>query len=192
MFLDDGFFRCCLTLLHKNLKKISPFGRVGLFISLHHSFFFFPSFSHFQYFFSGRTHPQFCGCQHWFWGSKKLINILVGMWENMVGDFVEYGGNFGELLGKLGENPQLNRLIFRGILGGTGVQRVPSSDTRGLHPNSAIIRLPEFSRCRFKYFIFLWKLVSIILFLMPTMVMAWLDSRARRWAGRSQLTSTEL
>ena len=59
----------------------------GFYLLISTMCFFFPVFPLFLRFFPGRTHPQFCGCQHWFWGSKKLIKIFVGMGGRMVGIF---------------------------------------------------------------------------------------------------------
>ena len=81
MFLDDGFLRICLTILHKNLKAIFSFSFFLIFLLWFSGLF---SISSFWRFFPGRTHPQFCGCQHWFWGSKMSIDQKVvgggGVW----------------------------------------------------------------------------------------------------------------
>ena len=129
MFLDDYFLRICLTLYYINLKEI--FKTVFFFFLLSGGARLF-RFSIFSRFFPGRTHPQFCGCQQWFWGSKNLIKSIVEMWGRMVVLFV--GGVVIFLWGvvEIGENSPIKRPKNTKFRLKIGVERVPPATSVGL------------------------------------------------------------
>ena len=156
---------------------------LGFFLYHINLLFFFSPFPYFQYFSTGRTHPQFCGCQHWFWGSKKSVKILDGMWWRMVEIF---GGDWG-FLGKMPYQTTCFSpfLILRGTPSESlpwfvGLFQLRKTQYNVLWLKSKIVVDVSNSFFRLKVYYLLHGCIPC----------GWV-SRARRWAGRSQLTSTE-